>query len=183
MLQTLLNERFQITKHNEPRVVAHYELVIAKGGLKIHPSKPDVKDDLKYLRGRLASQWMPMSRFTMLLSRQLREAVIDKTGLAGAYDIDIEWTPEDLNGAAPEASGPSVFSAIQDQLGLKLEAHRVRSTLWSSIGRTKFQSQIRRRKQVEIMTAPLRRCLTLWIRRRYTKNEGRRPSWTPWRRN
>ncbi len=93
MLQTLLDERFRIAKHNEPRVVPHYELVIAKGGLKIHPSKPDARDDLKYRRGGLASQWMPMSQFTMLLSRQLRQAVIDKTCLTGAYDIDIEWTP------------------------------------------------------------------------------------------
>ena len=56
---------------------------------------------------------MPMSRFTMLLSRQLRQAVIDKTGLSGAYDIDIAWTP-----------GPSIFTAIQEQLGLKLEWHK-----------------------------------------------------------
>jgi uncharacterized protein (TIGR03435 family) len=124
MLQTLLDERFKITKHNEPRVVAHYELAIAKNGPKIHPSKPDAKDDLKYLRGRLASQSMPMSRFTMLLSRQLRQAVIDKTGLTGAYDIDIEWSPDEPNGAPAEAPGPSIFSAIQDQLGLKLEAHK-----------------------------------------------------------
>ncbi len=124
MLQTLLDERFKITKHNEPRVVAHYELAIAKGGLKIHLSQPDAKDDLKYLRGRLASQSMPMSRFTMLLSRQLREAVIDKTGLTGAYDIDIDWTPDEPNGAPSEVPGQSIFSAIQDQLGLKLEAHK-----------------------------------------------------------
>lgn len=124
MLQTLLDERFQITKHTEPRVVAHYELTIAKRGLKIHPSKPDAKDDLKYLRGRLASQWMPMSKFTMLLSRQLRQAVIDKTGLTGPYDIDIEWAPDEPNGAPSETPGPSIFSAIQDQLGLKLEAHK-----------------------------------------------------------
>jgi uncharacterized protein (TIGR03435 family) len=124
MLQTLLDERFEITRHNEPRVVAHYELAIARRGLKIHPSQPDAKDDLKYLRGRLASQAMPMSRFTMLLSRQLRQAVIDKTGLTGAYGIDIEWTPDEPNGAPPEVPGPSIFSAIQDQLGLKLEAHK-----------------------------------------------------------
>jgi uncharacterized protein (TIGR03435 family) len=124
MLETLLDERFEITRHPEPRVVAHYELAIAKGGPKIHPSKPDAKEDLKYLRGRLASEAMPMSRFTMLLSRQLRQAVLDKTGLAGPYGIDIEWTPDQPNGAPPEIPGPSIFSAIQDQLGLKLEARK-----------------------------------------------------------
>jgi uncharacterized protein (TIGR03435 family) len=121
MLETLLDERFEIAKHNEARVVGHYEMAIAKGGLKIHPSKPDAKDDLKYGRGLLASQWMPMSRFTMLLSRQLRLPVIDTTGLSGAYDINIEWTQDEPNGAPSEAPGPSIFTAIQDQLGLKLE--------------------------------------------------------------
>jgi uncharacterized protein (TIGR03435 family) len=124
MLQTLLDERFKLAMHREPRVVAHYELVVAKGGLKIHPSKPGASDDLNYLRGHFSSQWMPMFRFTMILSRQLRQAVIDKTGLTGPYDIDLEWTPDEPNGAPPEAPGTSIFSAIQDQLGLRLEARK-----------------------------------------------------------
>jgi uncharacterized protein (TIGR03435 family) len=67
MMQTLLDERFKITKHSEPRVIAHYELAVAKGGLKIHPSKPDANDRLKYMRGRLASESMPMSRFIRVI--------------------------------------------------------------------------------------------------------------------
>ncbi len=90
MLQTLLDERFKLAMHREPRVVAHYELVVAKRGLKIHPSKPEAQADVKYSRGHFSSQWMPMFRFTMLLSRQLRQAVIDKTGLTGPYDIDLD---------------------------------------------------------------------------------------------
>jgi len=124
MLQTLLDERFHLAMHHEDRVVPHYELVVAKGGLKIHPSKPGAPDGVKYQLGHLASEWMPMFRFTMLMSRQLRQAVIDKTGLTGAYAIDVEWTPDGPNGAPPEAAGPSIFSAIQDQLGLKLEPHK-----------------------------------------------------------
>jgi uncharacterized protein (TIGR03435 family) len=124
MLQTLLDERFKLAMHREPRVVAHYELVVGKGGLKIHPSKPDAPDDLKYWRGHFSSPWMPMFRFTMLLSRQLRQAVIDKTGLTGPYDIDLEWTPDEPNGAPPDVPGPSIFTAIHDQLGLRLEAQK-----------------------------------------------------------
>jgi len=124
MLQTLLDERFKLAMHREPRVLAHYELAVAKGGLKIHSSKPDAPDDLKYWRGHFSSQWMPMFRFTMLLSRQLRQAVIDKTGLTGPYDIDLEWTPDEPNGAPPDVPGPSIFSAIHDQLGLRLEAQK-----------------------------------------------------------
>ena len=124
MLQTLLDERFEIARHNEPRTVAHYELEIATSGLKMHPSGPDAKDDLKYFRGRLVSQWMPMSRFAMLLSRQMRQAVIDKTGLSGPYDMDLSWTPDELNGFPSDPAGPSIFTAIREQLGLKLESRK-----------------------------------------------------------
>jgi uncharacterized protein (TIGR03435 family) len=122
MLQTLLAERFKLEMHREPRVLAHYELVVAKGGLKMHESKPDAPTDLRYGAApmrRVASPWMPMSRFTMLLSRQLRQAVLDKTGLTGPYEVDLQWTPDDS-----DDTGPSIFSAIQDQLGLKLEPHK-----------------------------------------------------------
>jgi uncharacterized protein (TIGR03435 family) len=58
MLQTLLDERFKLAMHREPRVLAHYELVVAKGGLKIHPSKPDAPEEMRYWRGHFSSQWM-----------------------------------------------------------------------------------------------------------------------------
>jgi uncharacterized protein (TIGR03435 family) len=119
MLQTLMAERFKLEMHHEPRVLAHYELAIAKGGLKIHPAAPDAGTETRFANlplHRIASKNMPMFRFVMLLSRQLREAVLDKTALPGGYEVDLQWTEED--------SGQSIFSAIQDQLGLKLEPHK-----------------------------------------------------------
>jgi uncharacterized protein (TIGR03435 family) len=119
MLQTLLAERFRMETHRELRPLEHYELVIPKGGPKMHKAAPDANSDLRFGTPpvlRISSQSMPMFRFVILLSRQLRQAVLDKTALSGEYDLNLEWTSDD--------SGPSVFSAIQDQLGLKLEARK-----------------------------------------------------------
>jgi uncharacterized protein (TIGR03435 family) len=124
MLQTLLAERFRLQTHNEPRPLAHYELVIAKGGLKMHEAAPDAPENFKFLFGRLASARTPMYRFVMLLSRQMRQAVLDKTGLRGQYALDLKWTPDSGTAEPAAESGPSIFSAIQDQLGLKLEPHK-----------------------------------------------------------
>jgi uncharacterized protein (TIGR03435 family) len=119
MLQTLMAERFKLQLHREPKVLAHYELAIAKSGLKIQAAAADASTDTRFASlplHRIASHNMPMFRFVMLLSRQLRQAVLDNTGLTGGYDVDLQWTEED--------SGQSIFSAIQDQLGLKLEPRK-----------------------------------------------------------
>lgn len=127
MLQTLLKDRFKIAMHSEPRVVAHYELVLAKGGPKMKEAKPEATGLLRFgspTVARVASDKMPMFRFVMLLSRQLRQAVLDKTGLTGSYDLNLEWTPDSAASNPDAPSGPSVFTAIQSQLGLKLEPHK-----------------------------------------------------------
>jgi uncharacterized protein (TIGR03435 family) len=60
-----------------------------------------------------------------LLSRFLRETVVDRTGLAGFYDVDLQWRPEDLSKPLAEvAPGVLIYSAIQAQLGLRLEARK-----------------------------------------------------------
>lgn len=68
------------------------------------------------------------------LSRILARSVVDKTGLIGKFNITLEWTPDDTQGmqgrpGAPpppvsDGTGPSIFTALQEQLGLKLEAQR-----------------------------------------------------------
>jgi uncharacterized protein (TIGR03435 family) len=50
--------------------------------------------------------------------------VIDRTGLKGLFDIELKWTPENLRGAAPTGDDPSIFAALQEQLGLRLESQR-----------------------------------------------------------
>jgi uncharacterized protein (TIGR03435 family) len=88
--------------------------------------------------GQLAGQGTPMESLARLLSEQLGRTVLDQTGLKGNYDFTLQWTPEQGeammlkgpeggkpgtdNAAPPESSGPSIFTAIQEQLGLKLES-------------------------------------------------------------
>jgi uncharacterized protein (TIGR03435 family) len=62
-----------------------------------------------------------MERLTATLSAWLHRPVIDKTGLTGKYDFQLQWTTNEDAETGPEANWPSLFSAIQQQLGLKLE--------------------------------------------------------------
>jgi uncharacterized protein (TIGR03435 family) len=87
-------------------------------------------------RGQMSANSVQISRLVNFLSQRLRRTVIDKTDLKAVYDLHLEWTPESstLNAAAPtsgiapaptvpaEPSGPSLFTALQEQLGLKLES-------------------------------------------------------------
>lgn len=93
-------------------------------------------------RGRLTGQGVPIARLVRMLShQQLGRPVLDKTGLTGIYDFTLQWTPDESRapmfkgteggqqGAAdnmpsPEASGPSIFAALEEQLGLELEKQK-----------------------------------------------------------
>lgn len=124
MLQNLLVERFRLETHREARPLAHYELELGKGAPKIVESKDDFSSSnlRAYGRGRLSYAHLTMQALAILLSRQLKEVVIDETGLKGFYDINLEWAPED---AAPDGPPlPDVFTAVREQLGLRLEAKK-----------------------------------------------------------
>ena len=125
MMQALLRERFQLELHREPRKIAHYELTVAKGGPKLTASQGEgAMARVYYGFGRLAYTHMPMDRFVLLLSRQIKQPVFDRTGVKGAYDIDLRWTPDE---GTPEDTTPrpDLFTAIQQQLGLRLEGAKV----------------------------------------------------------
>ena len=90
-------------------------------------------------RGNLTVAYCGLDMFSTVLSRIVGRIVLDKTGLAGKYDFKLQWTPDEsqgppipggpsngLNGATPppESTGPSLFTAIQEQLGLKLQSEK-----------------------------------------------------------
>jgi bla regulator protein blaR1 len=88
-------------------------------------------------RGQLAGGGMTMGQLATMLGNQLGRTVIDKTGLAGSYDIKLEWTPDPGQGGAlrppvgaegtvapVDGTGPSIFTAIQEQLGLKIDSSK-----------------------------------------------------------
>jgi uncharacterized protein (TIGR03435 family) len=128
MLQTLLTERFQLKTHTEQREIAHLELAPGRKELKIHPAVAG--SDGSHNRngyGHIVSNGMTMEVLTTILSRFLRQPILDRTGLDGAYAIDLTWAPEPRTPEEPPpdpAAGPSIYAAVQEQLGLRLESRK-----------------------------------------------------------
>jgi uncharacterized protein (TIGR03435 family) len=134
MLQPVLEDRLKIKVHRETKIVRTYDLVMAKGGFKLKEADPNntYENGIKVPEGAprtglmslhggtLHAQAITMSRFAGQLGLMVDGPVTDKTGLTGKYDITLDWAPDAL-GAASEDGGPSIFTAVQEQLGLKLE--------------------------------------------------------------
>ena len=150
MLQALLEDRFKLKLPRETKELPAYSLVIAKTGPKFQEAKPGdtYPNGLVGLHGRgapnlmriapglIIGQAIPVSLLAHALTQKLGDIVVDKTGLKGKYDFTLQWTPEGqasmfkgANGSQgtaslPDSSGPSIFAAIQEQLGLKLEPQK-----------------------------------------------------------
>jgi uncharacterized protein (TIGR03435 family) len=126
MLQALLADRFGLTAHADKRDMPMYALVIAQGGSKL-VSSGAAGVGLSSGRGRIAIGGGDDSLAVLAfeLSWRLGRPVIDQTGLTGRYAFTLNWTADDgPSPAADASSGPSLFTAIQEQLGLKLKATR-----------------------------------------------------------
>jgi uncharacterized protein (TIGR03435 family) len=122
MLQTMLIQRFSVKFHREDRDVPGFALEVAKNGPKIHPAKTD-EIAFNFPGGKpfpgqpicLNASRYSMTALAALLT-QMWNPVVDKTGLTGEYDFKLCWNDTD---------GPSLFSAVQEQLGLKFESQKV----------------------------------------------------------
>lgn len=121
MLQDLLAERLQVTVHHEQRDLAYLVLVVARNGPKLQDAK-NLTGNNSATRGRINAGSMPISSLVLLLSRFERQTILDMTGLKGYFEFQLEWTPDEL--IRPDDSGPSIFAALQEQLGLKLESRK-----------------------------------------------------------
>jgi bla regulator protein BlaR1 len=127
-IQSLLADRFQLRIHKETREEQVYSLVVAKNGPKFRESKFNESDaekgrlpGLKMHPYELIGTSVDMRLLAEELSRRLNRNVVDKTGLNGEYDFDLRWAPDAADGdSVPD--GPSIFTAVQEQLGLKLES-------------------------------------------------------------
>jgi uncharacterized protein (TIGR03435 family) len=139
MLRKLLADRFQLSFHREPKEMHVYVLTVAKSGAKLKkstvspdaaPAGPPPLIFVVYPQVvKLPARYATMEEFASVLQRSALESpVVDRTGLAGRYDFDLEFTPDEtlFGGALGNGTGDSVkpgfFGAIQQQLGLKLEA-------------------------------------------------------------
>lgn len=141
-VQSLLEDRFALKAHRETRELPVYELVVGKNGPRLTAAAPGTDDKSRGMmrmgRGELTGMAVPTAELAKALAEQTGRTVIDKTGLKGEYDFKLQWTPEvaAMNSMAPppgaqppqaaaspdDATGPSLSTALQEQLGLKLES-------------------------------------------------------------
>jgi len=126
MLQALLIDRFGLAFHHETKMRPGFGLVVAKNGPKIQPV-PDVGSHNNDNRpGKLQRQRTTIGDFASALSYILRQPVVDETHMEGRYNVALTYAPERGPDASPaDGDGPSIFTAIEEQLGLKLEPRRV----------------------------------------------------------
>ena len=126
MMQALLAERFKLRLHLETRQMPIYALMVAKSGPKIH-SAETAQNRTSGAAGRLDAYGITMQKLADLLARLAGAQVVDATELKGAFDFTLQWTPDESL-KAPVAgeggSGPSIYTALQDQLGLKLDSRK-----------------------------------------------------------
>ena len=121
MMQSVFEERFGMRAHMESREMPAYALVIAKNGSKLKESS-DASGGISQFGGSTGEvKWAnsPLTDLKFLLAKETGRPVVDKTGLAGKYDFVLEYTPAD-HAATDESGRPSIFTALEEQLGLKL---------------------------------------------------------------
>jgi len=137
MMQSLLAARFQLAIHRETRELPMYAMVVGKNGAKVHltEAKGDAGQSPFSMtaRGHLTGSQVTAAMLANVLSNQLGRSVQDETGLKGVFDFELEWEPDadaqsagvdDAPAFADARTGPSIFTAIQEQLGLKLEPRK-----------------------------------------------------------
>lgn len=154
-MRTLLEERFGMKVHRESREMPVYELVIAKDGPKLEerseaapapPPGPPVDRDgfpnlpggtgmrLSAYRGRIQFRWQSMANLAHFISTQVDRPVLDATGLNGHYALTLSWYRELPPSMAPSPDGtptdpppgPTIFEAVEQQLGLRLQPKKGR---------------------------------------------------------
>jgi uncharacterized protein (TIGR03435 family) len=156
MLRSLLADRFKLTAHPDKREMPTYAMVLARNDRRLGtalkksdadcagpvtapaaPSPPGQMPRCGFMLGfgNLKARGSTLAALASSLSTFAGRIVVDQTGLAGGFDVDLTWTPDNLprpqgggdqpvtlNGTAIDPNGPSLFTALQEQLGLKLES-------------------------------------------------------------
>jgi uncharacterized protein (TIGR03435 family) len=133
MLRTLLEDRFKLVVRRETREMKAHILVLAKGGTKMEENRDGAELLVRKVNAsRSTYRNVPMPVFSNLLAFSVDDTVVDQTGLKGSYDFTLNYMPERLGPgvlegreAGPDPYAPSLDTALQVQLGLKLESRKV----------------------------------------------------------
>jgi uncharacterized protein (TIGR03435 family) len=138
MFRAMLADQFKLKVHSESKETPIYALIVGKNGSKLTPHMDEAGQASNSGRGSLSVTKGGTARLASLLSLQLGRTVIDKTDLKGEYDLKLEWAYEpgqggpEVFGLPPEPprpppadnNGPSIFTAVQEQLGLRLVSQK-----------------------------------------------------------
>lgn len=122
-LQAVLRDRFGLILRPETRTMPVYALVATRTGHKLTTGDAAVFPAMHADEGHVTAKSASIKMLTDLLSSLLDRPVIDDTGLTGIYDFKLDWTP-DLDQQSPGTAGPSIFTALSEQLGLRLDSKR-----------------------------------------------------------
>jgi len=128
MLRSLLTDRFQLAFHRETRTLPGYALVVGKRGLTAKRSAPGSASRSNSTRRTIDAAGCNMDCMARKLSEVLHLPVANLTAIEGEFDFSLAFTPVDLQATVPpggDAPGTSIFAAVEEQLGLKLEARKV----------------------------------------------------------
>jgi uncharacterized protein (TIGR03435 family) len=124
MMQALLADRFKLVVRPERKSISHLSLVAAGGGVKMESVRDVPLDFQGTTNGGRIDSILPMTLLANLLSRFETELpIIDETGLPGMYRVKLQWSLREVDRGADAEQGPSLFTALQEQLGLRL-VHR-----------------------------------------------------------
>jgi uncharacterized protein (TIGR03435 family) len=134
MLQTLLADRFRLAFHREAKEMPIYALVVSKGGPKLKEAKDEGATQIGGNGDEIVFERASMQSLVGTLGRSLDRPVIDATGLKGLYNFRLAWTDDNrpnrnapaagASGASDPGDAPSIFTALQERLGLKLESRK-----------------------------------------------------------
>jgi uncharacterized protein (TIGR03435 family) len=125
MLQPLLSERFKLQFHRDPKLISGLVLVISKNGSKLKKATDDEQPGRKqrFEGGESVSEFTKASPSVIasFLATQLKQPVIDRTDLSGLFDFTLKWSPDTV----ADSTGPSILTALQEQLGLRVETQKI----------------------------------------------------------
>ncbi len=124
MLQRLLEDRFRLKVHYEQRVMPLYEMTVAKGGVRMKTARPADPEhgSMSMSNGKLVGENVPMALIPVMFALELERPVEDKTSVGGNFDFELHWTAMgETDAGNGDESAPSLFTAVQEQMGLKLQ--------------------------------------------------------------